>query len=550
MPDDAQHPVATSPHPDDVRLQEILTELQRLNDARTHLYAFVKLTKADLTPAKHQVALCNFLDDLIAGRARDAEGRVTRNALILMPPRSAKSEFTSRKLIPFIVGRVEAGVAAPPATCENIVVSASESLARGDFGQSMRDCIESEQYRRAFPATTLSEKSAAGDEFKTARGSVVITRPLGGQIVGRGVSANGVLIIDDPYKSRADITPANLALVESYYRSVLIPRCKPGAVKILVQTAWDVRDLSAYVMNYNATGTSPFVKYATPAVTTDADGVDHSWYEEVFSIDAIKQIAADISASEFQAQYMCRPTNPEGTLYRREWFRYHTPGADFDIEECYCYASVDLSYSTGNDTAAIGVFAVDPMGQAFIVDVWFDKTGTLKATNALMSMCSKWYVRGIVFEKDPAWEPIWREIARTFKDATQRMPRTFPLTTYGGGNGKAGKAEAILLMLEKGLLFFPRETQCKHWPDAEQMLLAFDGREGGEDAVADVLSNFGRVAQVFVGRGVDPRTGLVNRQFGPKPLPYDPSKAFGGQLQLGDVNDTGMNVLTPDRSRY
>ena len=78
-----------------VSRKEAAKHLLRIQDAENSFLGFVKLIHPDFVLADFQLDLIEKLDLLEKGLLEDDDGRKARNLLVTMPPRHAKSTFST-----------------------------------------------------------------------------------------------------------------------------------------------------------------------------------------------------------------------------------------------------------------------------------------------------------------------------------------------------------------------------------------------------------------------------------------------------------------------
>ena len=78
-----------------VSRKEAAKHLLRIQDAENSFLGFVKLIHPEFTLADFQLDLIQKLDLLEKGLLEDNDGRKARNLLVTMPPRHAKSTFST-----------------------------------------------------------------------------------------------------------------------------------------------------------------------------------------------------------------------------------------------------------------------------------------------------------------------------------------------------------------------------------------------------------------------------------------------------------------------
>ena len=133
-------------------LEEVKAEIIRraenelkIREARNNLLSFISVTYKDYKIGWVHQEICetldNFLKDLIDGKRP--------RLIITMPPRSGKSEIVSRRFPAYFLGKYP--------DLSIISVSYSASLAE-DFSRDVQRIIDSDEYKKIFPNTKLSDK--------------------------------------------------------------------------------------------------------------------------------------------------------------------------------------------------------------------------------------------------------------------------------------------------------------------------------------------------------------------------------------------------------
>src|SRR5262249_38777894 len=177
------------------------------------------------------------LDALAYHLAPAASGRRIR-LMINLPPRSLKSIAASVALPAWLLGH--------DPSCRIIAASYSEELAR----KHSRDCrivIESDWYRRVFPATRLSRRKNTETEITTSHHGFRLATSIGGTLTGRG---GNVLIIDDPIKPADAESETERRRVNDWYDKTLFSRLddkQAGAIIVVMQRLHE-DDLTGYLM--------------------------------------------------------------------------------------------------------------------------------------------------------------------------------------------------------------------------------------------------------------------------------------------------------------
>ena len=217
-------------------------------------------------------------------------------------------------------------------------------------------------------ASPLPRPINTAEEWETRSGGTVRAVGVGGGITGYGA---GLIIIDDPVKSRAEAESKTIRdKVFDWFNDDLYTRLEPDAPIILIQTRWHEDDLAGRLLKEaaeqngeqweivslpaiaeevftaeeisTAEGTEdtedtekkketnstilPSVSSASSAVNTSlADPLVRLPGEplcpERFSLEQLERIKQKLGTYSFSALYQQRPVPPEGSIFKRNWFK-------------------------------------------------------------------------------------------------------------------------------------------------------------------------------------------------------------------------------------
>ena len=110
--------------------KEAAKHLLKIKDAENSFLGFVKLIHPDFDLADFQLDLIKKLDLLERGILEDADGRKARNLLVTMPPRHAKSTFSTVLFPAYYMAK----------NPERYILSCSYiAILASDFGRQVRD---------------------------------------------------------------------------------------------------------------------------------------------------------------------------------------------------------------------------------------------------------------------------------------------------------------------------------------------------------------------------------------------------------------------------
>ena len=168
-----------------------------------------------------------------------AKGRLKR-LIINMPPRHTKSEFASNFLPAWMVGKFP--------QLKIIQTTHTTELAIR-FGRKAKSLIDTPEYQKFFK-TKLRQDSQAAGKWETEQGGEYFAAGTGAAITGRGAD---LLIIDDPHSEQDALNPEALERAYEWYTSGPRQRLQPGGVIVVVMTRWSQNDLTAKLIDAQAT---------------------------------------------------------------------------------------------------------------------------------------------------------------------------------------------------------------------------------------------------------------------------------------------------------
>lgn len=264
--------------------------------------------------------------------------------IINMPPRHLKSFIASVVLPAFILSR--------DPSAKIICISYSDDLARM-LARDFRRIVESHWYQKIFTQVRILKTTE--NEFVTDKGGFRFATSVGGTLTGRG---GDFIIIDDPIKPEDTMSERIRQTTNEWYKSTLLSRLddKKRSVLILVMQRLHVNDLTGFVESSGG-----FQKLSLPAIAPRDEHIaigtgkfhhrlaDTALHEEREGVDTLNNIRNEVGTFNFAAQYQQRPETPDGSLFKRKWFKIITKRPETNING-YMIVSIDAALST-SDTA-------------------------------------------------------------------------------------------------------------------------------------------------------------------------------------------------------
>ncbi len=258
----------------------------------------------------------------------------------------------------------------------------------------------------SFGDAPLPRRTNTAEEWETTKGGGVRAVGVGAGVTGFGA---GMIIIDDPVKSRAEAESAtHRERVWDWFNDDLYTRLEPDAPMILIQTRWHEDDLAGrliremenggeqwdilslpalseppvvtggYALSPSATENIPQAGTRTPPAHAGGSApVPHSMdplgrapgealCPERFNREALLRIKTQLGSYSFSALYQQRPTPVEGGLFKRKWFKViEKPPTNLRWKRGYDLA---VSTKTTADYTASFRCAYDNSGNLYIAD--------------------------------------------------------------------------------------------------------------------------------------------------------------------------------------
>lgn len=208
--------------------------------ARRNLFSFTKATMPTFEPIDFHKHYYNVLNDFTYGRIN--------KLMVFMPPQHGKSEGSTRRLTPFLLGQNPDRKIA--------IVSYSAPKAR-KFNREIQRIIDTPEYHEIFPETVLNAsrvitvtdswlRNADECEIVGHRGgfkTVGVMGPLTGETVD-------VLIMDDIYKdARSAWSLIVRESIADWYDTVAETRLHNDSQQVIVFTRWHQDDLAGKLLS-------------------------------------------------------------------------------------------------------------------------------------------------------------------------------------------------------------------------------------------------------------------------------------------------------------
>lgn len=420
-----------------------------LEAARRSFLFFVKLTFPEYHVGK--------VHGYIGRKLEEFEERVRRKEsprlILLMPPRSGKSELVSRRFPPWVLGRNP--------DWSVILTSYGADLAEELSGDA-RGLVQSEEYQEVFglesavdprDAVELEKgrKALSHWRIQGKRGGMRAVG-VGGAITGRGAH---VLAIDDYLKNRkAADSDTEREDQWNWYRSTARTRVEPGGGILITATHWHHDDLVGRLRKLAAEdpNADQWEEIRFPAIAEEQDALGRQEGDaldpERFDLAALLNLKASVGDREWAALYQQRPTDEEGAIFKRDWWRHEDPryaptGSRWLVG--------DLAFSRNRqaDYTVFGLWQVEPGPVYRLLDVYRERLTFPESRQAAIRLMGKYRFRAAIIEKKGQTDDRFKEWASGIG---------FPVLWYTPDRDKVQRAHAVTPMIAGGQVILPKEA--------------------------------------------------------------------------------------------
>lgn len=389
-------------------------------------------------PSKHLRMLCNTLEQV-------SKGSIKR-LIVTMPPRHGKSEVVSKKYPAWHLGRWP--------NDEIILASYSIDLSRS-FSRIARETLQGAQ--SVFGVRLDPNHSTAESWGLQGKRGGLVAAGVGGSITGKGAK---IAIIDDPIKNAEE---ANSEVIRQkvweWYQSTLYTRLTPDGRIVIVMTRWHEDDLVGRLLEKEAQeiaeGTHTGDKWQVinlPAIAESNDILGRTegeplWPDYGFNLERLEQIKRDVGSYVFNALYQQRPSAQEGSMFKRQWWKYYdSVPASFDE----MMQSWDMSFkgSDGSDFVVGQVWGRIGANK-YLIDQIRGRMDITETINHIQRLTIKYPLARLKLIEDKANGPA---VISLLKNSIAGLVAVNP------DGGKVARASAILPDLEAGNIYLPRNV--------------------------------------------------------------------------------------------
>lgn len=402
--------------------------------------------------------------------------------IICMQPRVGKSELVSRKFPTWFTGR--------DPYRQTIVTSYGDDLAT-EFGRECRHIMRGAFYQQVFPGIALRRGNAAADRIQTHAGGVLTFAGRAAGLTGKGAD---LLVIDDILKNSEEARSKIIRdQIWTWFNQVAMTRLMGVQGRVVIcMTRWHEDDLVGRLTNprspyYDPQEAAKWTVINIPAFAEADDPMGREpgeilWPER--TPQAFLESMRRLDPAGFSAQYMGRPSPPEGNLFKRAGIRGYQAHQLPQNLRFYAASDHAVSLLAKRDPSCMGVVGVDGQDNIWVLpDLVWRQLDSEQQVDAMLDLMQRhrpllWTAeRGhISLSLGPFLRKRMQE-EKTFISIDERVPT----------KDKQTRAQAIAGRWSMGKVYLPKFAPW--YEDAVDQLLNFPN--GANDDFVDFLALIG-----------------------------------------------------------
>ena len=415
-----------------LRLELRLSLLEAREKANATFLDFCKYVWPEMLVGEHHKRIAAALDRVVAGKCK--------RLMIAMPPRHGKSQMGSYLFPAYLMGKLPQS--------KLIVGSHTAELAQR-FGRMIRNLVDDERYSEIFPEMKLSADSKAAGRWNTAQGGEAFFIGKGGAMTGRG---GDVVILDDILDEQDAVSETAMENTWEWYTSGPRQRLQPNGTIIVINTRWKMDDLSGRLLRQQGQlKADQWEILEFPAILPSNTPL----WPEYWSLDELEKVKMSIGLKKWNAQWQQQPTNDDGAILKREWWRKWKHDEPPSCE--YILQTMDTAYSK-KETADFSVIATwgvfhasaDSGPNLILLSVQKGRWDFPELKRIARSEYLYWNPDNVLIEAKATGTPLQQELRKMGIPVTMYSP--------GGrrtGQDKVSRANAVAPILESGMVWYP-----------------------------------------------------------------------------------------------
>ena len=422
----------------------------------------------DVKPATHHMVICEAIDDLMSDEYDEL--------IILAPPGSAKSTYTSVAFAAYFLGRWP--------TRHILTASYSSELAE-KWGRKVRGIVDSSPHQSIFEDSVLSKVSAAAGRWSTTVGGEFYAAGVGGRILGFRADLG---LIDDPvsgFEQAQSIT--QLTKMHEWYENDFITRLKPNAKVVLICQRLARNDMAGYLIDRNKIAQTRRQRVLTiPMIAGEDDPIGRAPGEQLWPEWYTPEMVVDAQRDDYKWRtlYQQQPPADDGA-----W----VGGKDIQIVDevpdgggYYVLTDLALSVNSGDYSVHLTVKVTDAK-DIYIIEGWRERVSIEQTVEKHLDLCETYGPQLSLIDDDNAAKVYVQLLSQMARASKTNVPwKMLPMR----GQDKETRAAPLRGWFKRGKIFIKR-GEFNRWLVKE--LLTFPNAMGqGVDDGVDALGLIGR----------------------------------------------------------
>lgn len=399
----------------------------------------------------HMDAICEHLEAVFPKRD-------IRNLIIAMPPRMAKS-MTVSVIWPTWIWSFAPHI-------QFIFSSYSRELSTRD-SMACRAVIQSDYYQQHWGGVfSLSDDENRKTAYRNSKGGYRFSTSVGG--VGTGLGGN-IVCVDDAHNVKEAPSAAKRQQAILWWTQAMSTRLNNPKEdsRVIVMQRVHMDDLAGYILENTPENWEylilpnefdPKRQHSTAIGWRDPrTKKGELLFPERFGPEETRAMKKELGPTAYNAQYQQEPSDPEGSLFLRRWWRFYTnadlhrgPKGNLIFDEVV--QSWDMAFKD-TDTSAFVVGQVWGRRGAnkFLLDQVRDRYSFTATVDAVRNLTAKWPMTNAVYVEDKAngtavIDSLRNEIAG--------------IIAVNPEGGKVARAHAIQPQMQAGNVYLPSPANC------------------------------------------------------------------------------------------
>lgn len=340
--------------------------------ARDHFDVFfdmsaaTSLGEAYLPLAPHQEFLCKKLEEYNEKVLLKQSPRY----ILCMPPRHSKTYISCINFPIWVLGNHPMRKMA--------LVTYGATLSE-KTGSAARDLATSDLVTGIFPDLSIRADTKSKTDWKIEKGGHYFSTTVSASLIGIGLTD---LIIDDPYKDRAEAESATVQnSTWEWFKSTAQSRMEDGGGILIIMQRWNDNDLVQKLLDQEKElkeAGQPYRKWEVinlPAIIETEDDMKNDplkrkmgdvLWQAKYPIEELNVIRSTSSPYYFASQYQQKPTSNEAQIFKKEYIQYYGEEMQYDR----VYTSLDPAVSTKKDADKSAIVTVGIKDKkAYVIEV-------------------------------------------------------------------------------------------------------------------------------------------------------------------------------------